>query len=304
LKYALLSSSFLDKVVSFSTGVSYPSIKTSLLSSFKIPVPPLETQHAIVKFLDAETAHIDAGIANMESLIALLIEKRSTLISEAVTRGIPGEHTDFKDSGVAWLGEIPVEWKINKLKHFAEAVKRPAVEGQENITAFRNGRVTLRKNVRASGYTEADKEHGYQSIHENDLVIHNMDAFAGAIGVSDAYGKSTPVYTVCEVKENASPMFLAYALRIMAWEGWILSLSRGIRERSTDFRWAASSNQYIPSPSKEEQERIVLFIENEAKKIDTLIHEAEQSVSLMKEKRQVLISDVVTGKIDVRNSAN
>ncbi|HSN95074.1 MAG TPA: restriction endonuclease subunit S, partial [Anaerolineaceae bacterium] len=265
-----------------------------------ICLPPLETQKQIVAFLDAERQKIDDSVASMESLISLLTEKRSALISETVTRGIPGEHTEFKDSGVEWLGEIPVDWASHKLKHFAKMVKRPAIEGQENITAFRNGRVTLRKNVRSSGYTEADKEHGYQSIHNGDLVIHNMDAFAGTIGVSDSYGKSTPVYTVCEVKENASPMFLAYSLRIMAWEGWILSLSRGIRERSTDFRWPASSNQFIPSPPKEEQERIVRFIEEETQKIDTIINEAKKSIALLKEKRQTLISDVVTGKIDVR----
>ena len=279
-------------------------LNAGLIREARFPLPPLGTQHKIVEFLDRETAHINAGIANMDSLVALLIEKRAALIAETVTRGIPGAHTEFKDSGVAWLGEIPAGWKVEKLNKFATLVKRPAIEGQENITAFRNGRVTLRKNVRSTGYTEADKEHGYQSIHEGDLVIHNMDAFAGAIGISDSYGKSTPVYSVCEVKTDAAGMYLAYALRIMAWSGWIASLSRGIRERSTDFRWATASQQFIPIPSREEQERILTYIETETEQIDFAIENAKSLIELMKEKRQTLISDVVTGKIDVTNSIN
>ena len=102
----------------------------------------------------------------------------------------------YKDSGVKWLGEIPEEWNIEKGKWLFIRQERPTREDDEIITCFRDGQVTLRSNRKTEGFTNALKEHGYQGIIEGDLVIHAMDAFAGAIGVSDSAGKGSPVYSV------------------------------------------------------------------------------------------------------------
>ncbi|EDP6841312.1 hypothetical protein GN629_08195 [Campylobacter upsaliensis] len=103
----------------------------------------------------------------------------------------------YKPSGIKWLGEIPHHWEIKKAKGIFKEVKRSVKDNDEIITCFRDGIVTLRKNRRTEGFTNSLKEIGYQGIRVNDLVIHSMDAFAGAIGVSDSNGKATPVYVVC-----------------------------------------------------------------------------------------------------------
>ena len=136
---------------------------------------------------------------------------------------------------------------------------RPIREADEVITCFRDGIVTLRKNRRVRGFTESLKEIGYQGIRRGDLVIHGMDAFAGAIGVADSDGKGTPVYSVCEPGPTANAQYYAYALREMARSQWIQSLTKGIRERSTDFRFGGFGSQLLPLPPLPEQAAIVRF---------------------------------------------
>ena len=91
----------------------------------------------------------------------------------------------YKDSGVQWIGEIPSDWSIEKAKWIFSRAERPVRKEDEIVTCFRDGEVTLRSNRRTEGFTNALKEHGYQGIRKGDLVIHAMDAFAGAIGVSE-----------------------------------------------------------------------------------------------------------------------
>ena len=102
------------------------------------------------------------------------------------------KYDSYKQSDIAWVGDIPDEWGTVKAKWLFKKMERPVRLEDDVVTAFRDGEVTLRKNRRTEGFTNALKEHGYQGIRKGDLVIHAMDAFAGAIGVSDSDGKSTP----------------------------------------------------------------------------------------------------------------
>ena len=156
----------------------------------------------------------------------------------------------YKDSGVEWLGEVPDHWESRRLKFLFSLQKRPVVDGDGIVTCFRDGAVTLRSNRRTDGFTNAEKEIGYQGIRKGDLVIHAMDAFAGAIGVSDSDGKSSPVYSACTPNEGVSAYYYARLLRHMALAGFVSSLAKGIRERSTDFRWSDASEIYLPFPRR------------------------------------------------------
>jgi type I restriction enzyme S subunit len=174
-------------------------------------------------------------------------------------------------------------------------MKRAPEEGDEIVTAFRDGQVTLRSNRRVDGFTNAEQEHGYQRILPKDLVIHAMDAFAGAIGVSDSTGKSTPVYSVCRQKDPRTNVFYyGYLLRHMALSGFVNSLAKGIRERSTEFRWKDASNVLLPIPPFDEQRAIAAFLDAETSKIDALVAEQRRLIELLKEKRQAVISHAVT----------
>lgn len=202
--------------------------------------------------------------------------------------------TGKKASGVVWIGDIPEHWEVKRAKFLFSLVQRRPREDDGIVTAFRDGQVTLRSNRRTDGFTNALKEAGYQGVRQGDLVIHVMDAFAGAIGVSDSDGKCTPVYSCCLPKQEATSEFYACCVRTMATTGFIESLAKGIRERSTDFRWAVFAEQLLPVPPIKEQQEIVAFIERETVRIDALIAKKTRFIELLREKRQALIAYTVT----------
>ncbi|CAK8720044.1 hypothetical protein GMJAKD_09335 [Candidatus Electrothrix aarhusensis] len=210
------------------------------------------------------------------------------------------KYSGYKDSGVDWIGEIPAGWSVEKGKWLFIQNNRQVRRKDDIVTCFRDGQVTLRSNRRTDGFTNALKEHGYQGIRKGDLVIHAMDAFAGAIGVSDSDGKSTPVYSACTpfFDNVVSPFFYAYLLRNMAYTGFIESLAKGIRERSTDFRYNDFSNLQLPLPPLQEQTAISNFLDEKTTKIDTAIAQKKQMISLLKERKQILIQNAVTKGID------
>ncbi len=204
----------------------------------------------------------------------------------------------YKDSGEIWLPKIPLHWDMKKGKLLFNKEERPARDEDEIVTCFRDGQVTLRANRRTEGFTTALKEHGYQGIRKGDLVIHAMDAFAGAIGVSDSDGKSTPVYSVCTPKNagQVNQFFYAYFLRNMATTNIILALAKGIRERSTDFRFKDFGELKIAFPPLPEQTAIAQFLDDKTAKIDRAIAQKEKLITLLKERKQIIIQDLVTGK--------
>ena len=204
-------------------------------------------------------------------------------------------YNEYNDSGVYFIPDIPNSWQVLKAKYLFKQEKREVCPEDEIVTCFRDGQVTLRKNRRTEGFTNSMKEIGYQGVRKGDLVIHNMDAFAGAIGVSDSDGKGTPVYACCTPKRNdINQYYYCYLLRYLARNGFILSLAKGIRERSTDFRFNDFKELYLPVPSKEEQDAIVSYIDLQSTKIDEAIAQQQKMIDLLNERKQIIINNAVT----------
>lgn len=205
-------------------------------------------------------------------------------------------YESYKDSGMEWLRQIPSHWDVQRSKFIFKKIERKVNEEDQIVTCFRDGQVTLRANRRTEGFTNALKEHGYQGIRKGDLVIHAMDAFAGAIGISDSDGKATPVYSVClpHDKQKIDVYFYAYYLRNLALSGFISSLAKGIRERSTDFRYADFAELLLPIPPYLEQQKIAQFLDDKTSKIDQAVDLAEKQIALLKEHKQILIQNAVT----------
>lgn len=203
-------------------------------------------------------------------------------------------YDSYKPSGISWIAEIPSHWNELKAKYLFTRQNRPVREIDEVVTCFRDGQVTLRKNRRTSGFTESLQECGYQGIRKGDLVIHQMDAFAGSTGISDSDGKSTPVYIVCTPsQEFIYNPYYGYVIRNMGLNGYIQSLYRGIRERSSNFNFDVFSQQYLPIPPKEEQKRIVEFLSAKSTLIETQKKEREREIQLLNELKQAEIANVV-----------
>ena len=204
----------------------------------------------------------------------------------------------MKDSGIEWLGDLPEHWGVKKAKYLFQKIFRDVQDSDEIITCFRDGVVTLRRNRRLSGFTEALKEIGYQGIRCGDLVIHQMDAFAGAVGISDSNGKGSPVYSVCIAKVDLDLRYYVYIIKEMSNSKYLLSIAKGIRERSTDFRFDTFANLYLPIPPIEEQIHIANYIELKTAQIDGLINQKKKFITELEAYKSSLISEVVTKGLD------
>ncbi len=201
-------------------------------------------------------------------------------------------------SGLAWCARIPSHWQVARPKTLFQQMERPVRPQDDVVTCFRDGVVTLRKNRRVAGFTESLKEIGYQGIRKGDLVIHAMDAFAGAIGVSDSDGKGTPVYAVCQPNVGVSAHYYAFVLREMSRIGYLLALAKGIRERSTDFRYKDFARESVPVPPPNEQEAIVRFTRHVDHRVNRLITAKRKLIALLNEQKQVIIQQAVTKGLD------
>lgn len=195
---------------------------------------------------------------------------------------------------VPWIEKMPLHWKLERGKNLYQKMQRPTNDMDGVVTCFRDGTVTLRKNRRTTGFTESLKEIGYQGIRKGDLVIHVMDAFAGSIGVSDSDGKGTPVYSVCQARGDSNNQYYALLLREMARTGFIQSLYKGIRERSSDFRFEIFSAQFYPVPPRPEQDQIVRFLDWKVSSINRLISIKRKQIASLHERQRVYISHIVT----------
>ena len=207
-------------------------------------------------------------------------------------------YTTYKDSPARWLGKVPTHWTFMRGKYLYLKEQRSVSETDEVVTCFRDGTVTLRKNRRTTGFTESFKEIGYQGIRKGDLVIHVMDAFAGSIGVSDSDGKGTPVYSVCTAKGNSNNYYYAYLLREMARAGFIQSLYRGIRERSSDFRFEVFGAQFYPVPPRAEQDQIVRFLDWKVSMVNRLINVKHRQIKAIDAMKRSIVSSAVTHGIN------
>lgn len=281
-------------------GSTFLELSADDLGAFPVPFPPTDEQAGVVAFLDRETAKIDALVAEQERLIALLKEKRQAVISHAVTKGL-NPAAPMMDSGIEWLGEVPAHWKIERAKNVFTKSALPPPPGSEVVTCFRDGQVTLRKNRREDGFTMAVLEVGYQGIQPGQLVLHSMDAFAGAIGVSDSEGKCSPEYLVCDpASEGVNTNYYGQILRLMASRGFILAMCPSVRERAPRIRFPDFGDMLLPMPPRTEQDDIVATILRADGMSARLMRDCTDAIRLLQERRAALISAAVTGKIDVR----
>ena len=268
----------------------------SEFSKLMVFEPSYAEQVSIADFLDAKCAEIDALTADIQMQIDTLEQYKRSVITEAVTKGLNPD-AETKNSGIEWIGEIPSTWNIIRGKYLLEYLQKPVKEDDGVITCFRDGEVTLRSNRREDGFTMSDKEIGYQGVDIGDLVVHGMDGFAGAIGISNSRGKASPVLNVLTTEQNKR--YIMYFLRSMAYSDIFLALATGIRVRSCDLRWNKLSELFYPVPPLEEQQAIVAHIDDVIEKANVIIAGKKQQMEVLSEYKKSLIFEYVTGKKEV-----
>ena len=297
-KYALREPAFLAEVERRSVGVSYPAISASDLANIAIHIHTLPKQRAIADYLDRETARIDALIATKERVLELLAEKRLTLFTRAVTRGLDS-NVPVRNSGIPWLGEIPVHWQVERTRWlFRERDVRSETGEEELLTVSHLTGVTPRTEKDVNMF-EAETHEGYKICLPGDLVINTLWAWMGAMGVAHVEGIVSPAYNVYQPQKRLDPSYVDALVRLPAFAQEVIRYSKGVWSSRLRLYPEGFYAAYVPVPPVEEQRAIVQRLVQSTEGLAAMQAAAERTLEQLKERRAAVITAAVTGQIDV-----
>jgi type I restriction enzyme S subunit len=315
IAYQFLSPAFISIVDGSTFGSKMPRASWEFIGGLASAVPPHAEQQAITRFLDREAAKIDVLIAEQQRLIELLKEKRRTVISHAVTRGLNPD-APMKQSGIEWLGTVPAHWEIVPLgKITSSRCDGPFGSGlkSEHYTE-RGARVIRLQNIRAGYFAGSDEAFVDVDYFRNELIGHDVQP--GDLLIAGLGDDRNTVGRACVAPDGIAPALVKadcfrFRLNIARVSPAFASaqLNAGaqadagvLATGSTRSRIPLSvmSTRALALPPVAEQNVIVGFIEAKKRSFDALTAEAERAIALLQERRTALISAAVTGKIDVR----
>jgi type I restriction enzyme S subunit len=284
-KYLTNNNFVLNQFAREGQGTTRKIIGRNVFRNIKVAIPPIEEQTAIANYLDQKTTQIDDLISKKERLIQLLEEERTAIINQAVTKGLDPT-VPMKDSGIEWLGEIPERWEVKKLKYVAN------LKSGENITS---------ENIKEHGdypVYGGNGLRGYFSDYTNEgdyILIGRQGALCGNIKYAKNRFWASEHAIVCYLEPNINWLWFGKLLESMNLNQYNQSAAQ------PGLAVGVIKNLSIPYPKSEEQDEIVKFIIDFEKKTDELIEKTRNEIGLLKEYKTALISEVVTGKVDVRN---
>jgi type I restriction enzyme S subunit len=312
LEWAMNSRMYREQVrraISGAEGLAN-NLPMSELKSFIFALPPRGEQNQIFSFLDRETAKIDALIAKQEQLIATLREDRTATITHAVTKGLDPD-VDMKDSDIPWVGQVPCRWTLSKVKHGFSVVLGKMYQGE----AADSDDMEL-PHLKAGSITEGgldlsdpmmcwfnQREVANLNLRAGDVLV----AEGGAIGRCVVLHEDLPGWGFqkslnrVRAREDDSPRFLAYLIEAATECGHVsvlcgkATIPHFTAEKLAALEW--------PRPEPPEQRQIAKFLDNRCADISSLITKADAVIATLREYRSALITDAVTGKIDVRKVA-
>lgn len=267
----------------------------------KIPVPPKEEQDQIVRFLDWKLAKINKLIRAKKKQIALLNEQRQAIINNVVTKGLD-PNVPMKDSGIEWIGQIPIHWNVIRLRGILSPVSIKNHPELPLLSVVREKGVIVRdvKDKESNHNFIPDDLSGYKVVQAGQFVMNKMKAWQGSYGISPYTGIVSPAYFVFDVNVKNKDYF-HYSIRSKVYVNFFAQASNGIRVGQWDLNISKMKDIPFIVPSEEEQTLIIDYIKRTSKDIEVAITRFLNEIKLLQEYRTRLISDVVTGKVDVRD---
>lgn len=293
--------------------------QTTGIQNLKIPdylgqiifLPPLSEQQSIASFLDGKTKPIDAIISKREKQIELLEEMKSAIISRAVTKGLNPD-AKMKDSGVEWIGEVPEEWDIVRLKHLASLFGRIGYRGytQNDIVPQGDGAITISPSNMVNGHMDFEKctylswekyNESPEIMIQNDniLLVKTGSTYGKVAIVKDLPSEATinpQIVVIKKIKCNANLLNYILGTPYVHFQVENTVIGSTIPTISQE----KINNYVLAIPPADEQHAITSYLDTETSKIDTRIAKRRRQIELLQEYKQALITDAVTGKIDVR----
>ena len=269
--------------------------------TFPIVFPPVEEQNKIVAYLDNKVSKIDKYISTAEKKIAALDELKQVTIADAVTHGI-NPNAPMKDSEIPWIGMVPEHWEVKTLRAYIRIYSEKYHAEKQLLSVTREQGVILRDvdSKEENHNFIPDDLSGYKLVRRGDFAINKMKSWQGSYGVSNYEGIVSPAYYVCKLEfENKD--FFSKSIRCKAYVPFFNQYSKGIRVDQWDLSPIALKNIPFFEPPISEQNEIVTYIDRKVAQIDKMKAAELAQIDKLKEYKQRLISDVVTGKVKVTN---
>lgn len=283
-----------------STSTALPSMTKGTLNGIPTPLPPLPEQHYIVTFLDSKCSKIDEWISKKQKEVELLGEAKQRIIADAVTRGL-NPNVKMKKTGIAWLEEVPEHWETRRLKTLFNQ-RSESYNPNEKLQVL-----SLLKDVGVIPYSEkgnvgnkAKEDYSsYNVTRKGDIVMNSMNVIIGSVDITAYDGYISPAYYALYAKEGVCTEYYNYVFHMKAVQKHMRSLANGILEIRLRISTTNLFGMYYPVPPLSEQQAIVSYITAKTTKIDSLMSAMNKEIEHLKEYKQRLISDVVTGQIKV-----
>ncbi|MBV8502403.1 MAG: restriction endonuclease subunit S [Paucibacter sp.] len=292
------------------------ALRFSNFAQVPLPLLPVEEQQKIAAFLDRETAKIDVLIAEQEKLIALLAEKRQATISRAVTKGL-NPNAPMKDSGVAWVGEVPVHWEVRALRRVIAAIEQgwspechareaEATEWGVLKAGCLNGGV-FRSSENKVLPPELTPEEKYE-VHAGDVLMSRASGSPELVGSTALVATTRPGLMLSDkifrlhLQGAVMPRYFVAAMGSLALRTQIENALSGGNGMANNLPQSSLLAFLMTVPPHDEQRAIVDFIDVEIGNLNRLGGEAERAIALLRERRSALIAAAVTGQIDVRGA--
>ena len=282
-------------------SVSIPTWSATLWNNQILTWPSVIEQERIAACLDAECAEIDAVLEKTRASIEEYKKLKQAVITQAVTKGIRGDRP-MKDSGIEWIGDIPAEWDVVRIKNLFDYRNERNFKPLEEvnlISLYTDKGVVQHCDLDETTGNKASNADGYKLVYENDIVVNIILCWMGAIGRSAYFGVTSPAYDVYSPKQKTNSKFYHYLFRTNGFSGDCYKVGRGIMA----MRWRTYSDQFraikVVSPPQSEQEEIVEYLDEKCEGIDALIAKKQQYLTEIENYKKSLIYEYVTGKKEV-----
>ena len=291
-------------------GFTVVHIYSSDLKYVTVAIPPLPEQAAIVRFLDHADRRIRRYIRGKEKLIALLEEQKQAIIHEAVTGRIDvrtGEpYPTYKDSGIEWLGRVPEHWHVSRLGALLRERGEMNDDGRvsEVLSVVRGRGVIPYAEKGNIGNKKSEDITRYKIVRPDDIVVNCMNVIIGSVGLSRYRGCLSPVYYVLTRRSKSDhPQYLNSYFQTRPLQESLVRIGKGILAHRMRIPMELLKCEPFPHPPFEEQADIVSFLDDTTRSIGAAVAGSRHQIERVREYRTRLITDVVTGKVDVREAA-
>jgi len=294
-----IENNFYKEILKFSAKSTVDSLRMPMIQNFIFSLPSINEQQKITSYLDKKSEEIDLFIKNKEELINSLEEEKKATITNAVTKGLDS-NVRLKYSGADWLGNIPEHWETRRLKYLFKIRKRISGELGRDVLSITQRGVKIKDITSGAGQLSMDYRK-YQIVEVGDFAMNHMDLLTGYVDISKYNGVTSPDYRVFSLTDkNSIDTYFLYLFQLCYFNKVFFAFGQGSSELG---RWRFPADQFnvflLPYPSKKEQLAIVAYLDEETNKIDDLKAKYRQEIDLIKEYKERLIYDVVTGKMSV-----